>query len=318
MVSLTSNRSSRHLLLKKALYHPLTWLALGLHALLLVIPLNSHLPATEPEAHEPEVSEEVAVDVLNLSDVATATPPSQKPVVPTSAVPPAAARQAAPSPAAAAAAPFNPAPSAPVYPSAIANQTRPAQSYAAASPPSTSPRASSAASSSAGPVAADSSVAAASVTAGSAAANNSAVGAGSPAAAAPPAYDPNPDRGVFISGLSTLGVQDNTSSVGLPADAKAFRRPDGFGFFINNQNPSNPQPVTGAKDARWLGKPSAELLPMLQSTYAPSNITFTQLDDYGGEPLYELKTAQGQVFMYVSLVELKGSSLLVTWENKPL
>ncbi len=61
-----------------------------------------------------------------------------------------------------------------------------------------------------------------------------------------------------------------------------------------------------------------DVLSQLKTTYGPSGIVFNQLDNYGGELLYQLVTAEGQPFMYISLVSLKGSSLLVIWQGNPL
>jgi hypothetical protein len=314
MVSLNiQNGQSRRLTFKKLLYHPLTWLALGLHALLLAVPMGADSP---PEAAEPE-AEDVAVDILNLSEIATTKPPSTTSPPVTGTPTPPGAKPAAPL-------------------SATSPATAPVTSPVTAPPAAIAPRPTYTAPSNLAPItpapiptaysqlpAASATNAATAAPAGSGNSPTAPAGSGSsPTAPQPvppqPVYDPGQDRGVFISGLQNLGVPDNTATVGLPNDPRMFRHPDSFGFFIDNQNPASPQPIAGARDARWLGQQKGDLLATLQTTYAQSNITFDQSEDYGGESLYELRTDQGQVVMYVSLVDLKGSSLLVMWENKPV
>ncbi len=325
MVSLIGNDSSRLLIVKKALYHPITLLAVGLHALILAMPLRE-LPASEPEVAE-EVPEEVAVDILNLSDIASTTPPVAKPATggaPVSGGAPAAARSGA------------------AAPSNLANPARYSPPAAVQSSSAASPA----------PVVGVPSNLAAGIPVGALAATVSATGAvpvgAAPVGAVPggstgadtggtggavaggggpvatgggpvgqPVYDPGQDQGVFITGLQSLGVQDNSAAVGLPSNPNMFRRPAGFGYFLDITNPDEPQPIATAREARWLEKQTDELFAQLQATYAQSNIAFNRLDDYGGEQLYELKNAQGQTAMFISLVDLKGSSLLVMWDNKP-
>lgn len=258
--------SPRRPTLKKLLYHPLTWIAVGFHVLLLVVPLSQRPPNDVSVEEKTNPEEEVAIDILNLSDIAASSPPPENipppeasPVPPLPAAPAPAPRQVA---VAAAGAPTTPA--APVT-------SAPAAGAPAASAPA---------------------------------------GSTPPPGTPPPAFDPAPAQGVFISGLGNLGVRDNTA-VGMP-DKKSFRRPENFENFV-----SGTEPVAAAKEARWLDDEPADLLPVIQSTYAQSNITFTQLSNYGGEPLYQL-TTDGQTILYMSIVALEGSSLLVMWENNPL
>lgn len=256
--------SPRRPTLKKLLYQPLTWIAVGFHLLLLVVPLSKQPPDDVPVKEETDPEAEVAIDILNLSDIAASSPPPENISPPEASLVP-------PLPAA-------PAPQAP---------TR--QTTVAPAPASTAP------SSTANAIAPTS--------------TTQTPGTQTPATP-PPAFDPAPARGVFISGLSNLGISDNTA-VGMP-DRKSFRRPENFENFV-----SGIEPVAAAKEARWLDDEPADLLPVIQSAYAQSNITFTQLSNYGGEPLYQL-TTNGQTILYMSIVALEGSSLLVMWENNPL
>lgn len=60
------------------------------------------------------------------------------------------------------------------------------------------------------------------------------------------------------------------------------------------------------------------VLETLLATYQPLGLQLVSTDTYGDEPLYELKNAEGQIAMYVSLVDLKASTLLVIWPDRPM
>lgn len=252
--------------ISQLLHHPLTWLAVGFHALLLVVPFNPSPSAAPPETPEEAAPEEAAIDILSLSEISTPEPPAP----------------AAPEP--------------------------PAAPPAAAAPPSTLPRS------------APAPTAAAPVTAAPATAVAPAPGSSAPATPAaagdlpppPPAYDPSADQEIFIGNLGAIGLTDYTAAQGLP-EPRFFRHPDNAGYFLTGS-----APAAGAKDARWMDKGPDDVLSQLKTTYGPSGIVFNPLDDYGGELLYQLVTAEGQPFMYISLVSLKGSSLLVIWQGNPL
>lgn len=253
----------RRLTVRQVLYHPLTWLAVGCHAALLLVPFDPGPPAATPETVEEEVPEEVAIDVLNLSEIAPAKPPAPASPEPPPAAPPPAANQPAPvrsatAPASSAApVPVSDAPAAPATPAA------PDNSGAMNDPP-------------------------------------------------PPAYDPSADQNLFIGNLGALGLTDYTDSQGLPPPT-LLRRPENASYFLNGS-----APAAGAKDARWMDKGPDDVLNQLKATYSPGGIVFNPLDNYGGELLYQLVTAEGQPFMYISLVSLKGSSLVVIWQGNPL
>ncbi|MEM8504193.1 MAG: hypothetical protein AAF716_13700 [Cyanobacteria bacterium P01_D01_bin.1] len=73
---------------KKILYHPLTWLALGAHIVLLVVPFNPSEPkAVEESAEQPEDTESIPVDILNLVEIATSEPPPEPAAPPPASVP---------------------------------------------------------------------------------------------------------------------------------------------------------------------------------------------------------------------------------------
>lgn len=259
------NESSlRRLTIRQVLYHPLTWLAVGCHAALLLVPFDPSPPAAAPETIEEEAPEEAAIDVLNLSEIATAEPPTQASSEPPSAPPPAASQ-----------------------PAPVRSATAPAASAAAPAPASNAPAAPAAP---AAPVAPG----------------------GATKDPLPPAYDPSADQDLFIGNLGAIGLTDYTASQGLPP-AGLLRHPENASYFLNGS-----APAAGARDARWMDKGPDDVLNQLKATYEPGGISFNQLDSYGGEPLYQLVTAEGQPFMYISLVSLKGSSLVVIWQSNPL
>lgn len=135
-----------------------------------------------------------------------------------------------------------------------------------------------------------------------------------------PSFDPQPSRQQFLSGLGNLGVTDYTDSMGLPP-AKLFRRPENLPFFFqpDSINGSQLQPLAQVQQARWIDKePDAVLENSLQKVYGSAGVTFEeQPAGYGGERFFVAKTPAGQPFLYISLVQLKGSTLLVIWNENP-
>ncbi|MEO1395083.1 MAG: hypothetical protein AAFV90_19450 [Cyanobacteria bacterium J06634_5] len=255
----------RRLTARKVLYHPLTWLAVGFHGLLLFVPFNPGPVSVEEDVEIVEEPEEdaIPIDILNLSDIATATPPAEAPLPVTPPAPPPAA--VAPVPATV------PAPAEPEP--LVADEEVPID---IADPDIADPL-------------------------------------DTPDEEVPtqPAYDPGQDQTLFIDNLGQMALGDYTADQGLPP-ANFFREPGNAGYFLAGETP-----VAGAKDARWMDKGPDAVLDELQRSYAASGITFSQLNDYGGEVLYELKTPTGESFMFISLARLKGSSLLVIWQGDP-
>lgn len=254
--------SSRRLTVRQVLYHPLTWLAVGCHVLLLVVPFDPSPPVAATETVEEEAPEETVIDVLNLSEIATAEPPPPASTEPLPAAPPSAASQPAPARSATA-------PASSAAPASVSISNAPNAPATPAAPAATKDPSS-------------------------------------------PAYDPSADQDLFIGNLGAIGLTDYTASQGLP-EPRLLRRPENASYFLNGS-----APAAGAKDARWMDKGPDDVLDQLKTTYGPGGIVFNQLDDYGGEPLYQLVTAEGQPFMYISLVSLKGSSLVVIWQSNPL
>ncbi|MEL6900730.1 MAG: hypothetical protein AAFP07_07250 [Cyanobacteria bacterium J06606_4] len=264
-----TNNSPRRtrLTLKRVLYHPLSWIAVGVHLVLLVVPFDPNKPqAVEPEPEE--VEESIPVDILNLAEIASPTPPPEEPAAPPPETPPAAAPSAAPPAAPSAAPPAaevapEPAAAEPVVPDSVAPEP------AAQAPPP------------------------------------------------PPAYDPGQDQQVFVNNINAIGIDNYTDTLGLPPES--YFAAGSAGFFLSYADPNAPAPLPNARSAVWMDKQPGAVLEQLKATYEPGGVTFTQLDNYGGEVLYALQTPAGDTFMHISLVGFRlGSSLLVMWESSPL
>lgn len=270
---------------KKVLYHPLTWAALGLHALLLTVPFS-----TEPSAvvEEEAIAEEaISVDLLNLSEIATSTPPppqSEAALAPETALAPVTSSSVIPLPSASA-----PAPTAAPAAAASANQSSAANMpvQPAATPQPTQPTAPQ-------PSEYDSTqdrgVFIQGLDSIGAMGLNDLSGQGLP--------------------LATDFVKGNaTSFLGPTALATDFRNP----VSVAAAGALPP----GAASARRIDSQAKDVLKKIQAGYANTGITFNPASDYGGEPLYELKKPTGETFAFVSLVSFQGSSLMVLWTDNP-
>ena len=270
--------STKHrLALKRILYHPLTWVALGAHIVLLVVPFNPMGPDAAPEAAKDEQLDEVEsipVDILNLSEIATSKAPPEKVLVPPppSSPAPTIARSVQPDPVAPAL----------IEPATVNTES---EDQTKTIPTSNS-------------IAAQQTIEDQS-----------------------PAYDPEADQRQFIQNLEGLGLGGYkiNGKISLP-DANSFRKGVDPSYFITETGvrPNTViSPVEGAREARWLDKEPTAVLSKLTSTYSAAGISFAQVENYGGEALYELTTADGDSFIYLSLVQLKGSTLLVVWQSDP-
>ncbi|MEM9087859.1 MAG: hypothetical protein AAGC93_03850 [Cyanobacteria bacterium P01_F01_bin.53] len=256
-----NNPAFKRLTLKKVLYHPLTWLAVGFHGLLLVVPFDPSAPSvTEPEPQEEETDEAIAVDILNLSEIASSTPPPAE--VPPPVTPP----------------PVAAPPVVPPIPAEI-----PAELPVEEAPIEEPPVAET-------PVQPE-------------------VPVETPVEPQTPAYDPGQEQGIFVSGLDSLSVQNYTESLGLP-DAGLFSKGNAA-YFINGT-----EPAAGALQAQWMDKSPDDIFSELQPLY--QGVTFNPLENYGDELLYELQNPNGQSIAFISLVDLKGSTLMVMWPTNPL
>lgn len=251
---------------KRVLYHPLTWLAVGLHVALLVVPFDPSPPiAIEPEEEAEETDEAIPIDLLNLSEIATSEPPPETPPAePPPAAPPAPAPpQAAPAPPPTAQAPT---------PDPVQQTPDPAQQTP--DPVQPPPE---------------------------------------PTQPPPPAYDPSGDQQLFVQNLGAIGLNTyDLAAVGLPT-AREFKEPANAPFFLAGDSP-----VPNAKSVQQIDKEPGDVFDQVTSSYASTGITFTQEQAYGGEELYHAITPDGNTLMYFSLVRLKGSTLLVIWNEQPV
>ena len=256
---------------KKILYHPLTWSAVGFHLLLLTVPFSTAPKAVVEDAIAEE--EAMPVDLLNLSEIATATPPPPEPET-TPPAPTAPQPVAAPAPA--------PPPTAAPAPPPVA--AAPAAVPTPAPPIPTAPQP---------PV---------------------------------PAYDSTADRKVFIQGFDSIAAAGLNEYDEMPL-ASSFSK-NNANYFLgptalstNFQNPVKANDLgalpTGAATAKYTDKQPKDVLQQVQSSFAPTGVTFTQVGEYGQEPLYELKKPTGETFAFVSLVGFQGSTLTVVWTQNP-
>lgn len=287
MVLFPQDNSSRLLILKKVLYHPLAGLALGLHLLLLTVPFNPSGPAPAESENPPEEEAVIPMDILNLADISAPEPPpaeraSTQPQRQTPSSqsqiqnPPSAPPQAAPSLTSSAAIPNNPSNSPSANPPPANNQPPAGQPLANNQPLSNQ------------------------------------LPSDQPPANQPPAYDPGPQRSAFIGNLGNIGLNSYGSQLPQPS---FFKRPGNAGYFLTDTDP--PALINGQDSSVWMDKGVSTVFNQLKLTYEPSGVSFNPLDNYGGEVLYELLDSTGQPFQYVSLVELKGSTLIVNWSERP-
>ena len=271
MVTTASNAShTRRLspkkILIKLLYSPLIWLAVGAHVLLLVVPFDPSVKTEEVvEEPEAEIVESIPVDILNLSAIASSTPPPEAaPPAPVSAAPP--APVSVPTPVEV--------PAPPVVNEAPA-EAQPENLRVEALPLEDAPVEES------------------------------------------PAYYPSADSGVFLESInrfSEVGIQ--TYGDQLPTENSFSSKGNGQSFLVIGADiTQNSSPVDGALNAIWMDKNLDQILPLLSQTYGGD---FAPVGEYAQEPVYELRNPQGEVVIHVSLVSLKGSTLLVTWESSPL
>ena len=266
--------SPRRLTLKKIFYHPLTLAALSGHVLLLMVPFST-APAEVVEEEAIATEEAMPVDILNLSEIATAEPPPPQAPAPTAPAPAPSPPAAAPAPAAAP--PPIAAPATPAAPQPVANTPAPPVAQAPTQTP-------------------------------------------------PPAYDSTEDRKTFIQGfdsIATAGLQEYSE---LPL-ASSFTRGNSQFFlgpaalatdFRNPVTAGDPNALPpAAATAKYTDKQPKDVLKQVQASFSNTGLTFAQVADYGGEPLYELKKATGETFAFVSLVGFQGSTLTVIWTQNP-
>ena len=131
------------------------------------------------------------------------------------------------------------------------------------------------------------------------------VAAPSPAPSAAPAPPPSVDLG-------------GSGSVGLCPNPQSFDAQQIGYFFADPANPDS-APVAGIVKIDWKNTPPDKVQTDLQALATAQKLTLQAIGNFGGAPLFSLKTAQGQVALYASLVPGKGgaSTMLVTWSGDP-
>ncbi|HEY9879468.1 MAG TPA: hypothetical protein V6D29_13515, partial [Leptolyngbyaceae cyanobacterium] len=130
-----------------------------------------------------------------------------------------------------------------------------------------------------------------------------------------PAFNPQESQRQFAANLGNMGVADYTDQLGLPSRGN-FRNPGNADSFLANVD-GNPTALPGS-EARWLDKePDTVLSENLVSVYEQAGVAFNELNPYGSERFFQALTPEGQPFLYLSLVQLKGSTLLVIWNSPP-
>jgi hypothetical protein len=128
---------------------------------------------------------------------------------------------------------------------------------------------------------------------------------------------------MYIQNLDSLGLQGYkdplTGGNALPAP-REFRKGTNSSFFITETSvggvPTS-QAIAGARDARRLDGEPADIIAKQTEVYSSAGLSFVESGTYGGEPLHQLTKEDGSVVMYLSLVQLQGSTLLVIWQNDP-
>ena len=282
---MVAESTTRRLTLKKLLYHPLTWVAVGAHVVLLVVPFSSSGPkAVDNPTTQPEEIESIPVDILNLADIATSEPPLEP--ASTNPSPP----RSAPLSAIAPSTQDTPIPTKLDARSAADEVTQNLESQGVQTESSSS--ASSAQTQQLG--------------------ENQTL-----------AYDPSADQQQYIQNLDSLGLggykDPNSGERSLPG-VSSFRRNTDSSYFITETG-TRPytviKTVEAARDARWLDKEPSTVLAEQEDTYSTLGLSFVKVDNYGGEPLYQLTKEDGSPVMYLSLVQLQGSTLLVIWQVDP-
>ena len=284
---------------KRVLYHPLTWLATGLHVALLVLPFNpappvvanlEDKPEETPEETLEEPDEAIPVDLLNLSEIATSEPP---PTTPSPKPPPIASLPTPPPPSPASAPPA-------LAPQRAAPIPQPAEPAALPEPepqtpePQSTPEPQTPEPQTPEPQTPEPEPQ-------------------TPEPEPQPAYDPAGDQQLFVQNLGAIGLNPyDLDAIGLPAP-KDFKKPVNAPFFLNGD-----APVPNAKTVQWLDREPSDVFKQIENSYASTGITFAQEPAYGGEELYHAITSEGQTLMYFSLARLTGSTLLVIWSEKPI
>lgn len=270
--------TTRHLTLKKVLYHPLTWIALGAHVVLLFVPFSTSQPeSVEESTEQQEETESIPVDILNLAEIATSQPPPPEPA-PTPPQSPAVIT--APSLVPPEPAPPEPAPTEPVSEPDPALQSQTATSDS--------------------PIQSQQST-------------EDQLPAYDPSADQR-LYIQNLDS-LGLDGYKDPVTGEN--ALPAAREFRKGTNWSYFITETTVGGMPTSQAVAGARDARRLDGEPAAILSEQEAVYSAAGFSFIEVGEYGGEPLHQLTKADGSPVMYLSLVRLQGSTLLVIWQADP-
>lgn len=134
----------------------------------------------------------------------------------------------------------------------------------------------------------------------------------------PPEFNPLVPRQQFVSGLGNVG--DNvTVSDGIVPRPNFYGEPQAF--FTNTDDPNAYRYGIIDDSVQWFNDDApAEVFEKLQTAYQGSGVNFTAIaGGYGGGPLYEVTTPEGQRFGFVNLAPGRGgaSTIMVIWDLNP-
>ncbi|MGB3492273.1 MAG: hypothetical protein WBA57_06070 [Elainellaceae cyanobacterium] len=139
------------------------------------------------------------------------------------------------------------------------------------------------------------------------------------AAEEPPSeFNPLVPRQQFVSGLGNVG--DNvTVRQGIVPRPNFYGEPQAF--FTNTDDPNAYRYGIIDNSVQWFNDDApAEVFEKLQTAYQGSGVNFTAIaGGYGGGPLYEVTTPEGQQFGFVNLAPGRGgaSTIMIIWDLNP-
>jgi hypothetical protein len=119
--------------------------------------------------------------------------------------------------------------------------------------------------------------------------------------------------------LDGLNVTDYTGQIPIrpnllrnSGNAAAFFTADS----INAGSDLVPLPMI--RQVRFVDKePQTLLRENFPEAYGSAGLTFAEVEPYGGERLVEVRNADGQPFLYVSLIQGTGSTVIAIWNSDP-
>ncbi|MGJ3246354.1 MAG: hypothetical protein ACFE0I_09805 [Elainellaceae cyanobacterium] len=265
----SSQQSQRSPLIWQLLVHPMLYVSLLLHGVVLAIP-----GSPEPEVEPDELEEEQEIDITSLSPIVKPLPEPEPSPSPTP--------QPTPSPAPVQPTPRQAAPAPTPQPQAI--QT-PAPQPAATPTPAASPQP-------------------------------------TPSPSPAPAFDPSPYRNQLAGGFES---SDRYFRGGDNPPPAFYQNPDAY---FDDPNASDPSLRDGIINDRVIMLNDVDLSQaddegvvnaFRPADYLPADVTINRLEDYGGGPLYEVKTNDDQLVGYLNATPsgTGPSVMIMLWEFDP-